>query len=82
MAAIERGLSIFIPPMAAAAFAALKLLTQFGNLEGSDRETDTVMQTYRCIQSYINSGALSNNTREHVSLHMLVYLGPKIKIKH
>lgn len=33
MAAIERGLSVFIPPMAAAAFAALKLLTQFGNLE-------------------------------------------------
>lgn len=32
MAAIEGGLAFFIPPMATAAFAALKLLTQFGNL--------------------------------------------------
>lgn len=40
MAAIERGLAVFIPPMTAAAFAALKLLTQFGDLEGfTDRHT-------------------------------------------
>lgn len=32
MAAIERGLAVLIPPVAAAAFAALKLLTQFCNL--------------------------------------------------
>lgn len=35
MAAIERGLAVLIPPVAAAAFAALKLLTQFCNLGGS-----------------------------------------------
>lgn len=40
VAAIERGLAVFIPSMAAAAFAALKLLTQFGNLENfTDTET-------------------------------------------
>lgn len=40
MAAIERGLAVFIPPMAAAAFAALKLLAQFGNLKSfTDRQT-------------------------------------------
>lgn len=33
MAAIERGLALFLPSMAAAAFAALKLLTQFGDLK-------------------------------------------------
>jgi len=33
VAAIERGLAVFIPPMAAAAFAALELLTQLGDLE-------------------------------------------------
>lgn len=33
MAAIERRLAILVPPVAAAAFAALQLLTQFGNLE-------------------------------------------------
>lgn len=40
VAAIERRLAVFIPPMAAAAFAALKLLTQFGNLKSfTDRQT-------------------------------------------
>lgn len=40
VAAIERGLAVLIPPMAAAAFAALKLLTQFGNLKSfTDRQT-------------------------------------------
>lgn len=33
MAAIERGLAVFVPPVAAAALASLKLLAQFGNLE-------------------------------------------------
>lgn len=33
MAAVERGFAVLVPPMAAAALAALKLLTQFGNLE-------------------------------------------------
>lgn len=37
MAAIERGLAFFVPAMAAAAFAALKLLTQFGNLQKKKR---------------------------------------------
>ena len=40
MAAIERGLAVFIPPMAAAAFAALKLLSQFGNLERFYKHTE------------------------------------------
>lgn len=34
VAPIERRLAVFVPPMAAAAFAALKLLTQFGDLGG------------------------------------------------
>lgn len=32
VAAIERGFALFISPMATAAFAALQLLTQLGNL--------------------------------------------------
>lgn len=46
VAAIERGLAVLIPPMAAAAFAALELLTQFGNLESF---TDRHMDVYRPI---------------------------------
>lgn len=34
VAAIERRFTVFVPPVAAAAFAALKLLPQFGDLRG------------------------------------------------
>lgn len=40
MAAIERGLAVLIPPVAAAAFAALKLLTQFCNLRSFTSKRD------------------------------------------
>lgn len=48
VAAIERGLALLVPPMAAAAFAALKLLTQFGNLRAETHKL-TIL-TFRNVQ--------------------------------
>lgn len=42
VAAIEGRLAVFIPPVAAAAFAALELLAQFGNLERRTRAESVV----------------------------------------
>lgn len=57
MAAVERGLALLIPPVAAAAFAALELLTQFCNLGSftskcGEDVTDIVKGAKKCTSMF------------------------------
>lgn len=63
MTAIERGLAVLIPPVAAAAFAALKLLAQFRNLF----HRANAVQVLRTLAKTLKRGAHASASLDFIS---------------